>query len=266
MGTTADMRITDTCFTDVTVCARAALTAGRFAESTELLRSAFEAEPRAWWLAMERIRALGRLQPDVSDERQRPTSESHVIFAPDYTGSNSYQRNLYRNAAECGYLIHSEMDIDFEMLAKLIAAREEIVYHQHWVKELYWTATSFDEGVARIDRTLSILKAYKSFGAKVVWTLHNLLDHDASATQARLCCYAHERLASIADRIYVHTRESIDLLSSQCAQNLSSKCYLLGHPPLRRSSATRSVTCHEHIERLARRRSGAPLLGHDPTL
>lgn len=217
-------------FAHLAAGARAAAAAGHWSESSELLRGAFDAEPRAWWLAMERIRALGHLHAASEKATRRDAAGAHVVFAPDYTGGNSYQRNLYSAAAECDYQVHSDKAMDLETVAALIAQGARIVFHQHWVKEIYWSATSFDDGVVRIDRALSLMKAYKSFGAQIVWTLHNLLDHDASETQVRLCRYAHAQLAATADRIYVHTLESVKLLSEQCGQDLASKCFLLEHP------------------------------------
>lgn len=193
-------------------------TDGAFSNYLEL----FNANPKSWWLAMEAIRCKRVLTPDVRREKL-------ILFSPNYSG-NSYQKNLYAKHEYFDYLISPvnklQLDVD---LARATYSRH-LVFHQHWLKELYWTAPSIAVGIHAIDRHVGILKAIKAFGATICWTLHNLIDHDANACQEELSNYAVREMAKVSDYIFIHTRGAGELLSSHCGLNISEKYRLLEHP------------------------------------
>jgi len=197
-----------------------------FPTAYRMFAEAFESNPKAWWLAMEAIRSI-RAQRSESIAKH---IAGQILFSPDYTTGNSYQTNLYSEASKFGFTIEPVRDLDLQLLlSKLIFSRNK-VFHQHWIKEYYWNASSFEDGVRGVQRRISILKALKAFGIKVVWTLHNLIDHDATDLQRKLCIYTHQEMARVSDIIYVHTRNSSNLLSEQCELNIENKCHLLEHP------------------------------------
>jgi len=191
-----------------------------------LFTDAFESNPKAWWLAMEAIRSI-RAQWTESVNKH---VDSRILFNPDYTTGNSYQSNLYSSASKYGYIIEPVRKLDLEFLLGKVDLKVVSIFHQHWVKEYYWYASSFDDGVREIQRRVSILRALKAFGIKVVWTLHNLIDHDATDLQRSLCIHTNREMAKVSDIVYVHTRESVNLLSEQCGFDLKNKCHLLEHP------------------------------------
>lgn len=182
--------------------------------------------PEAWWLAMEAIRSV-RAQR-LSRVEKKLTGQ--IFFSPDYTTGNSYQANLYSAANNFDYTIKPVGNIDIQSLANETTLAENNIFHQHWIKEFYWHASSFKDGVREIQRKISKLKALKNFRMKIAWTLHNLIDHDANELQKNLCVYTHREMASVSDIIYVHTKNSLRLLSEQCETDLTSKVFLLEHP------------------------------------
>lgn len=178
--------------------------------------------PRAWWLAMEAIRVKRMLSP-CSQEY------GTILFSPNYE-NNSYQKNLYCESQRFGYQIKPVETLGLDDLLVAATCSERLVFHQHWLKELYWTFSSVDAGLLAIDRHVGILKALKSFGATICWTLHNLIDHDASTTQEKLNNYALNEMVKVSDCIFIHTNGAGKLLSSHCGQDLSSKYHILEHP------------------------------------
>lgn len=183
---------------------------------------AFNATPKAWWLAMEAIRCKRALMPGIGKDKT-------IVFSPNYSG-NSYQRSLYDQQSNFGYLVRPVDKLEFDDSLMTAVYLKHLVFHQHWLKELYWAAPSLDAGMHAIDRHIGILKALKSFGATVCWTLHNLVDHDANACQENLSNYAVREMANVSDHIFIHTRGAGDLLSSNCGKNLSEKCRNIDHP------------------------------------
>lgn len=182
----------------------------------------FDANPRAWWFALEAIRCK-RSFLSCSPKGKK------IFYSPDYT-NNSYQSNLYSEAENFKYsvLAKNTLVIDDELVASTFS--ESLVYHQHWLKELYWQSGSRETGVNVIDRHISILRVLKAYGAKVCWTLHNLVDHDATPLQEDLNNYAVQQMAGLSDHIFIHSREAGKLLAEHCTMDLSAKLELLEHP------------------------------------
>jgi glycosyltransferase involved in cell wall biosynthesis len=106
---------------------------------------------------------------------------------------------------------------------------KRLVFHQHWLKDIYWNAVSIEVGTVCIDKHIGILKALKAYRAIICWTVHNLVDHDASLLQEELNNYALQQMTEISDHIFIHTHGAGELLSSHCKSNLSKKNTILKH-------------------------------------
>jgi glycosyltransferase involved in cell wall biosynthesis len=182
----------------------------------------FNTNPKAWWLAMEAIRCK---RASIS----RVAKGKSIIFSPNYVG-NSYQRNLYDQHDGFGYLVGPVNKLELNDSLVTATYSKRLVFHQHWLKELYWAAPSLEAGIHAIDHHIGILIALKSFGATICWTLHNLIDHDANACQQSLCDYAVRKMTHISDHIFIHMRGAGELLSSYCGANLSEKLRFIDHP------------------------------------
>ncbi len=155
--------------------------------------------------------------------------EKLIICCPNYAG-NSYQRNLYSEHQRFNYevLPVSHLLIDEKLVKATFSQR--LVFHQHWLKDIYWKTLLMEAGVASIERHIGILKALKSYGATICWTLHNLIDHDATPLQEELNSSALRQMAEVSDHIFIHTHGAGELLSSHCGIDLSEKFDFLEHP------------------------------------
>jgi beta-1,4-mannosyltransferase len=182
----------------------------------------FEANPNAWWLAMEAIRCKRVLVP-------RTEAEKLVVYSPEFV-KNSYQRNLYSTFDRFKYEVQSvnHLVIDDKLVKATFARR--LVFHQHWLKDIYWEVFSEKEGMAAIARHIGILRALKAYGATICWTLHNIIDHDATPLQEDLSIVALRQMAEVSDHIFIHSHGAGELLSSHCGRDLSEKFVVLEHP------------------------------------
>ena len=155
--------------------------------------------------------------------------EKLIAYFPEYV-NNSYQHNLYSEHKRFNYEVFSvnHLEIDDNLVKATFSRR--LVFHQHWLKDIYWKSLSTEAGITAIERHIGILKALKSYGGTICWTLHNLVDHDATPLQEDLNNFALRQMAKVSDHIFIHTHGAGELLSSQCGIDLSEKLELLEHP------------------------------------
>lgn len=181
--------------------------------------------PDLWWLQMELARAQrrGRLGRDL-------TRLYCLYFSPHYA-SNHYQILLHGALLNSGVFIKP---VDASGLAILIDDVLNIdctiIFHQHWLKEIYRDLLPDRHGYEQIDRYFGHLRLFRALGGKVLWTVHNLFDHDLESDDRKLNLYCLRLIAKLADRILVHGAESIPLVEQACGFEVSHKCSLLHHP------------------------------------
>lgn len=187
-------------------------------------RRRFMAEPTAWWRAQEAIRQARAAAPE--HPRIRPT----LLYSPGAT-LNSYQSLLYCAAERFGVDLLS-VAIPDPLSPTLLTATHgrPLFFHQHWLKDVYWGASSVEDGELRIQRHLGVLRALKGFGTRILWTLHNLAEHDASALQLELGRRMLRGMAGCADHILCHTPAAIDALGEAAGADVIAKASVLQHP------------------------------------
>lgn len=155
--------------------------------------------------------------------------EKVLFYYPNYV-KNPYQQNLYSASKSFKYDVHSVNHLEINTHLAEATFSRRIVFHQHWLKDLYWKTESLESGAVAIDRHIGILRALKSYGVKICWTLHNLVDHDSSPQQEKLNNYVLRQMAEVSDLIFIHTQGAGELLSSYCGRDLDEKIKLLEHP------------------------------------
>jgi len=205
--------------------ARALIRERRFNEAELLFERIGPASPGMWWLQLELARAKrhGHLSRDGS-------SEFRLFFAPNYR-ANQYQPLLHAALVKEGVSVES---IDASALGalpeKILVDNLPFVFHQHWLREIYRGLSPDRAGFDAVDRYFGTLKLLRSLGGKVLWTVHNLLDHDLSPDELQLNVYCLRQMAKVADRILIHTVDTIPLLEGTCGLDLGDKCCVLHHP------------------------------------
>lgn len=203
--------------------ARTAWHAGSTQAALTWWMKAFDLDPSMWWNALESLRIL-RAQVDAV-----PVGPRLLLFSPHYA-TNAYQGNLYSAAERYGFSVRPVDDLQLDPQLARASLTSGSVFHQHWLKELYWRAPNLVSGRYAIDKHVALLKTLKSFGVKVCWTLHNLIDHDPNNTQRQTCDYAIQEMARVSDQIFVHSKSAADALSAHCGLDWSFKCIKLEHP------------------------------------
>lgn len=137
--------------------------------------------------------------------------EVTVLMCPDYRDSNPYQseliaaletRNVSVEATNVGWM--------FPLLSGVRRHGVPDVVHLHWLHRFVITNRRFPSVLAvllglRLVFELIVLRA---LGVRLVWTVHNLLDHERVAPRSELA--VRHAVARLVDRIVVHCGEAIE--------------------------------------------------------
>lgn len=125
-----------------------------------------------------------------------------ALFVPDYSLQNPYQWLLARGLAEEGVdVVLSDGIGRLPLLGAMNAYGKPDVVHLHWTHPFVLRA-----GPARTFAAAALfscqLIAAKAVGVRLVWTVHNLADHDGE--HPRIERLFQRLLASLADALIVH--------------------------------------------------------------
>ncbi len=123
---------------------------------------------------------------------------------PDYSDSNSYQQKLRDGLTERGYEVRlSQQSHPLPLLAAVREHGRPDVFHVHWLHRHFVTDSSFLTLLLGV-RLLFELTVLRLLDVSVVWTIHNLADHEGRSPRIeRVVRHAASRLCN---RIIVHCR------------------------------------------------------------
>ncbi len=128
----------------------------------------------------------------------RPPSVK-VLFWPDYTLNNPYQRLMYEAAPSWVSVAPGTLR---SALKSLEGAGTAVVFHLHWTAPILGRDTTAEEAAERMRAFIGELEAFKRGGGRLVWTVHNTLSHECRhpELEAALCA----TIAEQADLVHVH--------------------------------------------------------------
>lgn len=166
------------------------------------------------------------------ERRQRTTPQTPAAFVVEATSAiravagadeplllgihphfhtNPYQRLLYQAVRDHGIApVGIQHEATFGALEDFQRAGIETVLHLHWLHLVMRDAVSDADAELRLAAFVERLDRYRETGGRLVWTVHNILPHEArtEALEARLCA----EVAARADVIHVlagNTRELV---------------------------------------------------------
>ncbi|WP_418285027.1 glycosyltransferase [Halorubrum sp. DTA46] len=128
-----------------------------------------------------------------------------VLMCPDYTDSNPYQSELI------AALDDREVDVTpvdsngaLPLLSAVRANGVPDVFHIHWLHRFVITNRRFPAPLALLlgVRLCLELVVLRVLGARLVWTVHNLLDHERAAPRSERL--VRGAVARLVDRLVVH--------------------------------------------------------------
>ncbi|MEX1295001.1 MAG: glycosyltransferase family 4 protein [Candidatus Limnocylindrales bacterium] len=135
-----------------------------------------------------------------------------VLFLPDYSAANAYQRALTAGLEDRGVTVSADPTGSRRVLPIAEALRRHgrpDVIHIHWT-EPYIAGGSSKVSRVKAQRTLLELRVAKRAGIGLVWTAHDLFRHDKREDPNELAFM--RSLFDLADGVIVHCRAAADSL------------------------------------------------------
>src|SRR5699024_2640729 len=143
---------------------------------------------------------MGPVSPALAPEKRR-------IFNFPGWRDNAYVHLLQEAAVARGYELAGRPDFD-EALKELTSPERRGVIHVQWTSPVTEWAVDAKDARRRADLFLDALYSAKQWGRRILWTLHNVLPHDA--VYPRTALLLHGELAKLADAIHVISPSTVD--------------------------------------------------------
>lgn len=137
------------------------------------------------------------------------SGDNSILFVPDWSARNPYQKLLYRSIRESYNVGASGIDAKYfnkNSLESLSVDHEFL--HIHWEHVLYDSSDLDSIGIFEEN-----LKLAKNLGYKILWTIHNRLPHDAIEVDIHI--QARRMLVKYCDKIFIHGEKDIELIKNE---------------------------------------------------
>lgn len=137
-----------------------------------------------------------------------------VALWPDYRIENPYQDMLYATLPAGGTQVVPAGDLMSRPIPRDGGGRlDGQVLHIHWTAPILGPATGLYDAQLRLDRFQATVRDVLHRGARLVWTVHNVLPHECAypAVEVRLSRF----LAEHADLIHVMSEETLDAVAGR---------------------------------------------------
>ena len=128
-----------------------------------------------------------------------------VLFIPTSNG-NPYQAELSRNLNEHGInvIMRDESSV-FPILRVILGTGKPDILHLHWTHTRLKSRNLFEHLIKGI-RLISEILFLKILGVKIVWTVHNIVDHESE--ENRITTIIHRFLSNISNSLIVHCEQA----------------------------------------------------------
>ncbi|GAA0525113.1 Glycosyltransferase involved in cell wall bisynthesis [Halorubrum aquaticum] len=134
-----------------------------------------------------------------------------VLMCPDYRESNPYQSELIAALEARGVDVGAtDAGWAFPLLAGVRRHGVPDVLHLHWLHRFVITERRFAAVFTVLlgVRLVFELVLLRALGVRIVWTVHNLLDHERVTPRSELA--VRHAVARLVDRIVVHCEEAVE--------------------------------------------------------
>ena len=150
--------------------------------------------------------------PDPEKPRQvsyrRRDGVPYVVMWPDYSRGNPYQILLYAKAHRQAEIVSGDLDAAHRAMTSGGVRPRDLVFHLHWLNAIFRNVRTKPEARAMAEMFMNKINYIQSLGARLVWTVHNHLTHDAPFPEVER--WLSEQLASTADIIHLHCSSALD--------------------------------------------------------
>lgn len=125
---------------------------------------------------------------------------------------NPYQALSYGSFGDHGLAVTPVTDAwSFDALTVLGGQTRGVIVHLHWLSVVLAGAGSAAEAAEKSAAFLAKMESFQEKGGKVVWTVHNMVPHDARYLQEEM--RLQQAVADRADLIHVMTEDTPELMA-----------------------------------------------------
>jgi glycosyltransferase involved in cell wall biosynthesis len=130
-----------------------------------------------------------------------------VIFWPDYSQSNPYQRLLYSKIRQATEVVAGSLDAAMRVIDTKTASPENTTFHLHWLNFLFKDIATENDAEVTANNFIKKIQIFIEKGGRFIWTIHNTVSHDTpfSAVETSLSA----RLAECAHAVHIHSAASL---------------------------------------------------------
>lgn len=101
-----------------------------------------------------------------------------VVFWPDYSRSNPYQKLLYGKLRQTAEVVAGDIDAALRVIDTKAAPAENVTFHLYWLNALFRKVTTEEAARTAAETFVTKLVRLRLAGARLIWTIHNTLSHD----------------------------------------------------------------------------------------
>ncbi len=134
---------------------------------------------------------------------KREVNDLKVIFIPDYRNMNPYQKNLADSLSKYPATIHFAYILGlFAILKTVMKYWKPHVLHIHWPHPYIVVPHSKIKTILQSIDFIFELSLLKLTGIKIIWTVHNIADHEEKFMSLEL--FFTKLLAKICNKLIIH--------------------------------------------------------------
>lgn len=151
------------------------------------------------------IHVANPAQPRLVTYQLKPDTPM-VVFWPDYSRANPYQKLLYQGLHDRAEVVSGSIEAALKLIDTKVAPAGKITFHLHWLNALFINVGTEAEAIKT-----DFLEKVRKFiwkGGRFVWTIHNTISHDTPFPDVERDLST--QLASIAHALHFHSAASID--------------------------------------------------------
>ena len=151
-----------------------------------------------------------------------------TIGAFPYYPNNPWQDIMYSASRARGVeVLPFDLTVGSPVLLERLRSGRQVTLHLNWTTPVAQVASSVGEALDRVRATLSHLSALRNEGARVVWTIHNVLPHETRWLGAELLLA--QGLCDSADLVHVMNPDT-EALTRDFYRWDESKTLRIDHP------------------------------------
>jgi glycosyltransferase involved in cell wall biosynthesis len=138
-----------------------------------------------------------------------------VLMLPDNRQANPYQALLAESLEKQGVKVRFPQGYrrGLPLFREVVLARQQYeLVHLHWILPYVKGKKQWIKAFYAIKFLLDIA-LIKLFGVKVVWTIHNRVNHESAFPQ--LEWWVRRNVARLADRIILHNQATLELIAQE---------------------------------------------------